>query len=101
VRNYQARNFLRAMSVGDEFFFYHSSCPQPGIAGLPGGLPGPDRTGPRKPLLRSKATPEKNAWSAIDVAHVETFARVLKLDYLKQQTAWPSCHWCKKAAAFR
>ena len=34
VRNYQARNFLRAMSVGDEFFFYHSSCPQPGIAGI-------------------------------------------------------------------
>ena len=34
VRNYQARNFLRAMAVGDEFFFYHSSCPEPGIAGI-------------------------------------------------------------------
>jgi predicted RNA-binding protein with PUA-like domain len=40
-----------------------------------------------KAIIRPKATPEKNAWSAIDVAHVETFARVLKLDYLKQQTA--------------
>ncbi|WP_207843230.1 EVE domain-containing protein, partial [Pseudomonas sp. 71_D] len=30
---------------------------------------------------------EKNAWSAIDVEHVETFERVLKLDYLKKQTA--------------
>lgn len=34
VRNYQARNFLRAMAEGDEFFFYHSSCPEPGIAGI-------------------------------------------------------------------
>jgi predicted RNA-binding protein with PUA-like domain len=35
VRNYQARNFMRdAMKVGDGVLFYHSSCPEPGIAGL-------------------------------------------------------------------
>src|SRR5262245_63700296 len=35
VRNYQARNFMRDhTSVGDGVFFYHSSCPEPGIAGL-------------------------------------------------------------------
>src|SRR4051812_15459391 len=35
VRNYQARNFMRDhMQVGDGVLFYHSSCPQPGIAGL-------------------------------------------------------------------
>jgi len=35
VRNYQARNFMRDdMQVGDEAFFYHSSCPEPGIAGI-------------------------------------------------------------------
>jgi predicted RNA-binding protein with PUA-like domain len=35
VRNYQARNFMRdAMRVGDGVLFYHSSCAQPGIAGL-------------------------------------------------------------------
>lgn len=35
VRNYQARNFMRdQMSVGDLVFFYHSSCPEPGIAGI-------------------------------------------------------------------
>ena len=35
VRNYQARNFMRdQMKVGDEIFFYHSSCDEPGIAGL-------------------------------------------------------------------
>jgi predicted RNA-binding protein with PUA-like domain len=35
VRNYQARNFMRdQMKTGDTVFFYHSSCPEPGIAGL-------------------------------------------------------------------
>ena len=35
VRNYQARNFMRdEMQVGDGVLFYHSSCPEPGIAGL-------------------------------------------------------------------
>jgi predicted RNA-binding protein with PUA-like domain len=47
VRNYQARNFMRdAMRVGDGVFFYHSSCPQPGIAGLAeiASAPYPDPT---------------------------------------------------------
>ncbi|XP_030078276.1 thymocyte nuclear protein 1 isoform X3 [Microcaecilia unicolor] len=34
VRNYQARNFLRAMRIGQKAFFYHSNCKEPGIAGI-------------------------------------------------------------------
>uniref|UniRef100_A0A5F8GSE8 Thymocyte nuclear protein 1 n=1 Tax=Monodelphis domestica TaxID=13616 RepID=A0A5F8GSE8_MONDO len=34
VRNYQARNFLRTMKLGEKAFFYHSNCKEPGIAGL-------------------------------------------------------------------
>src|SRR4051812_34735823 len=34
VRNYQARNYMREMKVGDRAFFYHSSCPEPRIAGI-------------------------------------------------------------------
>ncbi|MBC8023330.1 MAG: EVE domain-containing protein [Burkholderiales bacterium] len=35
VRNYQARNFMRDhMKVGDGVLFYHSSCPEPGVAGI-------------------------------------------------------------------
>jgi predicted RNA-binding protein with PUA-like domain len=35
VRNYQARNFMRdEMKPGDRAFLFHSSCPQPGIAGI-------------------------------------------------------------------
>ncbi|MEB0295109.1 EVE domain-containing protein, partial [Pseudomonas sp. 10S4] len=69
----------------------HSSCPVPGIAGtgkiIEAAYPDPTALEPESHYFDPKATPEKNAWSAIDVAHVETFANVLKLDYLKQQTA--------------
>ncbi|MNP39490.1 EVE domain protein [compost metagenome] len=91
VRNYQARNFLRAMAVGDLFFFYHSSCPQPGIAGIArisaAAYPDPTALDPQSHYFDAKANDEKNPWSAVDVAHVETFGKVLQLGYLKQQTA--------------
>ena len=34
IRNYQARNFMRNMEIGDQAFFYHSNCKPPGIVGL-------------------------------------------------------------------
>ncbi len=46
VRNYQARNYMRdAMRVGDGVLFYHSSCDEPGIAGL-AEVASPSRTDP-------------------------------------------------------
>ncbi len=91
VRNYQARNFLRAMAVGDLFFFYHSSCPEPGIAGIgrivEAAYPDPTALDQQSHYHDPKATTEKNPWSALQVGHVETFARVLSLGYLKQQAA--------------
>lgn len=91
VRNYQARNFLRAMREGDMFFFYHSSCPQPGIAGIAkvirAAYPDPTALDTQSPYHDAKATPDKNPWSAVDVAHVRTLPRVLELGWLKQQPA--------------
>lgn len=91
VRNYQARNFIRAMSVGDEFFFYHSSCPQPGIAGIAritaAAYPDATALDPESHYYDAKANQEKNPWSAVDVAHVKTFGKVLGLGLLKQQDA--------------
>jgi predicted RNA-binding protein with PUA-like domain len=91
VRNYQARNFLRAMATDDEFFFYHSSCPEPGIAGLGKivrtAYPDPTALDENSHYFDPKANDEKNPWSAIDVAFVETFPKVLGLGYLKQQAA--------------
>ncbi|WP_296248255.1 EVE domain-containing protein [Pseudomonas sp. UBA4194] len=91
VRNYQARNFLRAMAVGDEFLFYHSSCPEPGIAGVgrivAADYPDPTALDPQSHYYDAKASADKNPWTSVDVAHVETFRKVLALGYLKQQAA--------------
>lgn len=91
VRNYQARNFLRSMQVGDLFFFYHSSCPLPGIAGIGRiqavAYPDPTALDRDSPYFDARASAEKNPWSAVEVAYVEAFAEVLELSRLKGQQA--------------
>ncbi len=91
VRNYQARNFLRSMQESDLFFFYHSSCPEPGIAGIAriAGPTYPDPTvlDPQSPYHDPKANAEKNPWSALDVEFVEAFEQVLPLARLRDNPA--------------
>lgn len=72
VRNYQARNFMRdAMQVGDGVLFYHSSCPQPGIAGLArvasGVYPDPTQFDPASPYFDPKSPPDAPRWLLRDV----------------------------------
>lgn len=72
VRNYQARNFMRdAMRIGDGVLFYHSSCPQPGIAGLArvvsGTRPDPTQFEPRSPYFDAASTPQAPRWLLLDV----------------------------------
>ena len=59
VRNYQARNFMRSMQPGDLFFFYHSSCPEPGIAGRQPGVCRPQRARSSQPLFRRQGQRRK------------------------------------------
>ncbi|UCJ18158.1 EVE domain-containing protein [Pseudomonas sp. MM211] len=91
VRNYQARNFIRSMQEGDQFLFYHSSCPQPGVAGIAriAGSPyaDPAALDSKSHYFDAKASAEKNPWTAIDVAFVEAFPRVIPLAELKAQGA--------------
>jgi len=72
VRNYQARNFMRdAMEVGDGVLFYHSSCPEPGIAGIArvasDVYPDPTQFEPKSPYFDPKSTPDKPRWLLRDV----------------------------------
>ena len=90
VRNYQARNFMRdAMRIGDGVLFYHSSCPQPGIAGLAevAGPPYPDPTqfDPASPYHDPKSRPEAPRWLLRDVKLV----RKTRLLSLKEMRARP------------
>ena len=72
VRNYQARNFMRdAMRPGDGVLFYHSSCAEPGIAGLAevAGTAYPDATqfDPTSPYVDAKSRPDAPRWLHVDV----------------------------------
>jgi predicted RNA-binding protein with PUA-like domain len=72
VRNYQARNFmLKEMRVGDGVLFYHSSCPEPGIAGLAeiASAPYPDETqfDPKSDYYDPASTRENPRWFNVDV----------------------------------
>lgn len=72
VRNYQARNFMRDdMRIGDGVLFYHSSCAEPGVAGLAEvcSAPYPDETqfDPTSPYFDAKASRENPRWLLVDV----------------------------------
>ncbi len=88
VRNYQARNFMRdAMKPGDGVLFYHSSCPQPGVAGLArivGHLQA-DSTqfDPTSPYFDPKSPRDEPRWLQIDVQLLRK-TRLLPLSELRQ-----------------
>ena len=72
VRNYQARNFmLKEMQVGDGVLFYHSSCPEPGIAGLAevASAAYPDETqfDPKSDYFDPESKRDKPRWFNVDV----------------------------------
>lgn len=72
VRNHQARNFMRdAMRVGDGVLFYHSSCAEPGIAGIARVASGvradPTQFDPASPYFDARSSPEQPRWLLLDV----------------------------------
>jgi predicted RNA-binding protein with PUA-like domain len=91
VRNYQARNFMRdQMSVGDLAFFYHSSCPEPGIAGIvrvsKAAYPDASQFDRKSPYYDAKSTREAPRWLNVEVTLVEK-TRLVPLAELRTQPA--------------
>ena len=89
VRNYQARNFMRdAMQVGDGVLFYHSSCAEPGIAGVAevasAASPAPTQFDPNSPYYDPKSTQEAPRWLLVDVRALRK-TRLLSLPELRAQ----------------
>ncbi|NRO97892.1 EVE domain-containing protein [Paraburkholderia sp. NMBU_R16] len=81
VRNYQARNFMRdTMQLGDGVLFYHSSCPEPGIAGIArvvsGAYPDPTQFDPKSVYFDPKSTHESPRWMLVDVEFVKKIALI-------------------------
>jgi len=91
VRNYQARNFMRdQMQVGDLAFFYHSSCPEPGIAGIvrvsKAAYPDASQFDRKSPYYDAKATREAPRWLNVEVTLVQK-TRLVPLAQLRTQPA--------------
>ena len=90
VRNYQARNFMRdQMRVGDPVFFYHSSCSEPGIAGIAEvcKLAYPDTTqfDPTSKYFDPKATSQNPRWFNVEVK----FIKKTRLVGIKELRSYP------------
>ena len=88
IRNYQARNFMRdEMSIGDEVLFYHSSCKEPGVAGLArvASEVHPDETqfDPTSEYYDPKSTRENPRWVCVDIEVLEEYP-VLGIAELRQ-----------------
>lgn len=88
VRNYQARNNMRAMQVGDGVLFYHSSCDVPGIVGVAtvASAPYPDPTQFDRGgnYYDPKSTREQPRWELVDVTFERKLKRTIALEEIRQ-----------------
>lgn len=92
VRNYQARNFMRGdMKVGDQAFFYHSNCDEPGIVGIVSvareGYPDHTAFDPKDKHYDPKSDPSKPRWYMVDVKAIRKLKRTITLNEIKTTPA--------------
>lgn len=88
VRNYQVRNMFRdQMKEGDQAFFYHSSCPEPGIVGVmtiaSPAYPDPTQFDPKADHYDPKSTREDPRWLLVDVKFERKLAAIISLAELR------------------
>lgn len=102
VRNYQARNHLRAMGVGDGCLFYHSNTKPLGIAGVArvvrAAYPDNLQFDPSSPYFDPKSDPADPRWSMVDVEAWQAFPEVLTLDRLRELPEWQTSPLTQKGA---
>jgi predicted RNA-binding protein with PUA-like domain len=91
VRNYQARNHMRDMRVGDLALFYHSNAKPSGVIGLARihkeAYVDPTQFDPKSDYYDANSKPEAPRWERVDVAYAETFPRLVSLEELKNDPA--------------
>jgi len=102
VRNYQARNHMVAMRVGDLVLFYHSNADPVGVAGVArvAREAYPDFTArdPGSPYYDPKASEDKPTWQMVDLEFVEKLPRVVSLAELKAEPALASMEVNRKGS---
>ena len=87
VRNYQARNFMRDMKVGDKVFFYHSQINPPAIVGIATvvreAYPDPTQFDPESKYFDPKSKTDDPRWSVVDIRSEAEFAEPVTLPELR------------------
>ncbi|MFL0781071.1 MAG: EVE domain-containing protein [Prochlorococcus sp.] len=88
IRNYQARNFMRTMNVGDQAFFYHSNCKPPGIVGMmeviETGIVDPTQFDPKAKYFDPRSCQDKPRWDCVRLRHLGSFSEMISLDQLRE-----------------
>jgi predicted RNA-binding protein with PUA-like domain len=91
VRNFKARNNMRAMKVGDEVLFYHSSANPPGVAGVARvrreAYPDQHQFDRRSKYFDAKSDPDDPRWSMVDIEFVAKAEEVVGLPEIKADPA--------------
>ena len=89
IRNYQARNMMRdEMKIGDEVFFYHSNCKEPGIVGImkvaSEPYPDPTQFDRKSKYYDPKSKKDDPRWILVDVEFVRKLDRTITLSEIKE-----------------
>ena len=90
IRNYQARNMMRDdMKIGDEVFFYHSSCKEPGVVGIARvaskPYPDPVQFDKKSRYFNAKSDKDNPRWILVDVEFVRKLKRNITLTDIKAE----------------
>lgn len=87
VRNFQARNFMRQMSIGDQVLFYHSNCKAPGVYGIAKvtseAYPDATQFDSKSPYFDKRATEVKPIWELVDIEFVKEFDKPIALSDIR------------------
>lgn len=89
VRNYQARNFMRSMKIGDQVLFYHSNANPPAVVGtaevVRTAYPDPTQFDSNDSHYDSDSDPKQPRWDMVDIRLVRRFTTPMSLDRLRQE----------------
>ncbi|MDF0664610.1 MAG: EVE domain-containing protein [Nitrospira sp.] len=90
VRNYQARNFMRSMAVGDRVLFYHSNADPPAVVGIAEvvktAYPDPTQFNKKDKHYDPRSKPSTPRWDMVDIKYIRRFTRSVTLDELRSET---------------
>ncbi len=102
VRNYQARNYMRTMAIGDQVLFYHSNADPPAIVGLAEvvttAYPDSTQFDKKDKHYDPAGTPSEPRWDMVDIKYVRTFPKPLALDDLRRDPHLKSMVLLKKGS---